>query len=63
MDMEVGPASIGLLAVRALSGAPPGKRAVEKIDLPGEETVAAHRLKKNGDVLTYWHILLISDQR
>ena len=25
-----GPASIGLPAVRALSGAPPGKRAVEK---------------------------------
>ena len=41
-----GPASIGLLAVRALSGAPPGKRAVEKIDLPGEETVAARRLKE-----------------
>ena len=39
--MEVEPASIGLPTVRALSGSPPGEIAVEKVDLPGEETVAA----------------------
>ncbi len=38
--MEVEPASIGRPAVRALSGSPPGEIAVEKVDLPGEETVA-----------------------
>ena len=40
-DMEVEPACNGLPAVSALSGSPPGGIAVEKVDLPGEETVAA----------------------